>query len=357
MAVNLVYTAKSGNRTYWTANNSFSRKDFARRKWPEQSALEQDIPKLMDKFPTAFRNRRRERLAAFDLEKGTITPLRLRGDDHPQKDSSQQIYPISLADNKVFAIAIDNASCRFFYNSSGRDGSLVSTLNQTVKRWNDQRKAEVTAANVQNNQRLWKKYPALDPAQLTVIDLSTGLTVWPREVNHGANPKAADFDTKLVQHLVMRLHTQLTEHFDPAINNLPVSRQLRSAPLPVVDFTKYNAQKVFDALSYLALALTQKEQVDHLLAQYDGDILQDYLHTVEMVDVSQLDTEKFAEHLHQVRLKRRRVKDLAILLGALADNFDPEKILKALWGNPSLKNQYYVRNQEVGDDLLEMIQD
>ena len=124
----------------------------------------------------------------------------------------------------------------------------------------------------------------------------------------------------------------------------------------MVDFTEYNAQKVFDALSYLALALTQKEQVNQLLAQYDGDILQDYLHTVEMVDVSQLDTEKFAEHLHQVRLKRRQVKDLAIMLAALVDNFAPEKILKALWGNPSLKNQYYIRNQEVGDELLEMIQ-
>lgn len=355
MAVNLIYTAKSGNQTYWTTNNSFSRKDLARQEWPEQPALEQDVLELMRKFPTVFRNRRRERLAAFDLEKGTIRPLKLRI-EQSQKDKLPQIYPISLADNKVFAIAIDNASCRFFYNSSGRDGSLVSTLNQTVKRWNDQRKAEVTAANVQNNQRLWKKYPALDSTQLTVIDLSTGLTVWPRDIDHGANPKVADFDTKLVQQLVMRLHTQLSDHFDPAVNNLPVSRQLCSDPLPVVDFTEYNAQKVFDALSYLALALTQKEQVNQLLAQYDGDILQDYLHTVEMVDVSQLDTEKFAEHLHQVRLKRRQVKDLAIMLAALADNFAPEKILKALWGNPSLKNQYYIRNQEVGDELLEMIQ-
>jgi hypothetical protein len=355
MAVNLIYTAKSGNQTYWTANNSFSRKGPARQQWSEQSALEQDIPNLMDKFPTVFKNRNRERLAAFDLEKGTITPLKLRV-EHPQKDTLPQIYPISLADNKVFAIAIDNASCRFFYNSSGRDGSLVSTINQTVKRWNDQRKAEVTAANVQNNQRLWKKYPDLDPAQLTVIDLSTGLTVWPRVTDHGANPKAANFDTKLVQHLVMRLHTQLSDHFDPTVNNLPVSRQVGSDPLPTVDFTEYNAQKVFDALAYLALALTKKEQVDQLLAQYDGDILQDYLHTVEIVDISQLDTDKFVEHLHQVRLKRRRVKDLAILLGALADNFAPEKILKALWGNPSLKNQYYIRNQKVGDDLLEMIQ-
>ncbi|QZN92267.1 hypothetical protein KZE55_05385 [Limosilactobacillus panis] len=78
--------------------------------------------------------------------------------------------------------------------------------------------------------------------------------------------------------------------------------------------------------------------------------------TVEIVDISQLDTEKFAERLHQVRVKRRRVKDLAILLAVLADSFNPERVLKALWENPSLKNQYYLRNKEVGDALLEIIQ-
>lgn len=276
MPVNLIYTAKSGNQTYWTTRNNFSLKDLARREWPEQSALEQDILKLMNKFPTRFKNRNCQRLAAFDLEKGTSTPLKIKG-NHVQKENLPHTCPISLADNKVFAITIDISSGRFFYNSSGKNGSLVSTLNQTVKRWNDQRKAEVTAANIQNNPRLWKKYPDFDPSQLKVIDLSTGVIVWPRDGNAGTNQEATDFDTKLVRHLVMRLHTQLTDHFDPARNNLPVNRYLRSEPLPAVDFTEYNAQKVFDALSYLALALTKKNQVDQLLAQYDGDILQDYL--------------------------------------------------------------------------------
>ena len=83
--------------------------------------------------------------------------------------------------------------------------------------------------------------------------------------------------------------------------------------------------------------------------------MQDYLHTIEVVNLDDIEINKFAESLKQVRRKRRKIKNLALILNTIADNMDAEKILKLLYQNPSLGKQYHYRDADTGNLLLGFI--
>lgn len=359
MPVNLVYIAQSGNHTYWTTQNGFSRKQVPRREWATSAELATAIPKLRATFPTIFKNRNDSRLGAFDVISQEVTPLNISTNQSSIKITAPLIQPyacpIKLTDKKRFAIAIDTSDGRWYYNS-GKKGSLVKKFDQTVKRWSDQRKAEITAANLRNNDKFWGNYSDFNSEASFVINLTTGLPVWPRDADLPAEEKAERvINSDLIRIILKQLTDQLTDHFDPAINNFPSNDQVNSEKELKVDFAEYNAPRVFDAIAYLAMALTHKKTVDQLLHRYDGIILQDYLHVVEAADLAKFDSAAFAKSLQVTRLKRRQVKDLDIMLCALAEAFDPEKLLKSLWNNSSLRNQYHFRSAELGDELVKML--
>ena len=83
--------------------------------------------------------------------------------------------------------------------------------------------------------------------------------------------------------------------------------------------------------------------------------MQDYLHTIEVVNLDDIEINKFAESLKQVRRKRRKIKNLALILNTIADNMDAEKILKLFYQNPSLGNQYHYRDADTVNLLLSFI--
>lgn len=101
-------------------------------------------------------------------------------------------------------------------------------------------------------------------------------------------------------------------------------------------------------------ALNQRPAVNELLSVYDKLILQDYLHTAELVG-SHIDGDAFVASLHQMRQQRRKIKDLSILLDTIDENIDQALILKGLLGHQSLHSQYHFRNRELGERLLTMI--
>ncbi|MFR0771834.1 MAG: hypothetical protein ACLSH6_08470 [Limosilactobacillus pontis] len=58
MSYQLVYLPQSGNKNYWTINNSFTHKDDQHRFWAQLAQLCADFPGLKEKFPTRFANKR-----------------------------------------------------------------------------------------------------------------------------------------------------------------------------------------------------------------------------------------------------------------------------------------------------------
>lgn len=151
-----------------------------------------------------------------------------------------------------------------------------------------------------------------------------------------------------------QLNTQLDTHFKSA-DELPTVDPKSQVVIPEIDLEKYSAKKVYDAFQFIVKALTQRAKVNQALKAYDGSILQDYLHTIEVVNLDDIEINKFAESLKLVRRKRRKIKNLALILNALADNLDAEKILKLLYQNPSLGKQYHYRDADTGNLLLGFI--
>ena len=100
--------------------------------------------------------------------------------------------------------------------------------------------------------------------------------------------------------------------------------------------------------------LIHRDELNRLLGWYDGKILQDQLHLVELVDFSSIDAAKFVQYLQKTRRIRREVKDLAVLVNTVADNMDAENIIKKLNGNQSLANKYQYRDKQAAEVLQDL---
>lgn len=95
--------------------------------------------------------------------------------------------------------------------------------------------------------------------------------------------------------------------------------------------------------------------VDRLLNAYEKSVLQDFLHTIELTDLDQLDQAAFLAAFQASRLERRKVKDLSIFLTALAESFDVKKFLNILQSNPSYGNSYSFKDKETADKISSLI--
>ena len=117
---------------------------------------------------------------------------------------------------------------------------------------------------------------------------------------------------------------------------------------------KYDPALVFGAASYLIDALKERKTVNQLLKKYDGAILQDYLHVLEFVGLADLDIQDFTSAFQANRQERRQIKNLSLLLNALAQAFDPDKFWAAL-KDDSASNQYHFRSASTAKQLQAMI--
>lgn len=154
--------------------------------------------------------------------------------------------------------------------------------------------------------------------------------------------------------MLEQLDTQLQEHFS-SINRQPMNTIEDPIEIPQIDFERYNAKETFIALSYIVRVIAQKPLIDKALKCYDKELLQDYLHTIELADLSRFNANEFTNQLQQTRLKRRKIKNLALFLNIIAENMNVEKILKQLWQEPSLRNCYHYRHPETGQRMLDIM--
>lgn len=91
-------------------------------------------------------------------------------------------------------------------------------------------------------------------------------------------------------------------------------------------------------------ALRLKTTAERQLKVFDQSILQDYLHVIELTELDQIDAQRLVAGLQSNRRARRQIKDLKIILSALAKSFDVQQFLNILLSEPSLGSQYYFRD-------------
>lgn len=366
MSFQLVYLPKSGNKNYWTVNNYFTHKDNQHFYWDQLEQLYDEFSHLKKKFPTLFANKRDDRFYIYTDDGQEVSQLVAQLADTekaaapiPQSAATpKQSSLLAVPPKGCYAIAARVGGTMYYYSSkTGANGAMIGPQAGEIRFWkkSDLAKAMATVRALSVNAKFLHRLPGLQPAMLTVINARTGAAVWPiNNLDQPTTPEQAEEDVATNAALLAEVKQQLSDHFNPdKQESIQNDQGFRFNP-PEVDLERYDARKVFDALCYLIAALDQRPAVNELLSVYDKLILQDYLHTAELVG-SHIDGDAFVASLHQMRQQRRKIKDLSILLDTIDENIDQALILKGLLGHQSLHSQYHFRNRELGERLLTMI--
>lgn len=364
MSYQLVYLPQSGNKNYWTINNSFTHKDDQHRFWAQLAQLCADFPGLKEKFPTRFANKRDDRFYIYtdDGQEVALLASQLKNTETATSQSTTTPQPptqLTVPPKGYYAIAARVGGILYYYSSkTGTNGAMIGAQDGIIRFWkqHELNKAIATVRNLCQNDKFLRRLPGLRPEMLTVINARTGTSVWPLNNvdQEAATPVEAESANQNAA-LLTEVKQLLSNHFDPAKHEgIHNDQGFRFDP-PTVDLDQYDASKVFAALCYLIEALNQRPAVDELLNIYDKLILQDYLHTVELVDNQQIDGDAFVAAFHQMRQQRRKIKDLSILLDTIDQNINQTLLLRELLKHQSLRNQYHFRNRELGARLLSMI--
>lgn len=357
MPYQLVYLPKSGNKNYWTTNSNFTHKPANHLSWDNLAQLIADFPVLKAQYPTIFNNRRDDRFYVYDDDGKMVGNLIEKLDTLSAEDPqpSWQLSTIKYPPKAHYAIRATVAGQQYYYNSSkGKNGSFISLGEGEIRFWKQQEldKATATAQNLCRNKNFLQKLPGLLPEYLVVINVRTNQIIWspqqPASVQKVKQKTSTD-------NLLEKTKMQLNEHFTRSDQEVILNDQAEQEEMLTVDLEHYSAPQVFVALCYIIEALDQRTVVNKLLDTYDQAILQDFLHTVELTDLQQLDSTAFVKSFQRIRQERRKIKDLSIILNTISDNIDQASILKQLFNHQSLHNQYHYRNRALGDQLLKMV--
>ena len=146
--------------------------------------------------------------------------------------------------------------------------------------------------------------------------------------------------------LIGEFRPKISAHLDddgPAASTMSLAKAARH-DVETIDFERFNLKKILAAVDYLIDALRLKATAERQLKVFDQSILQDYLHVIELT-----------ASLQSNRRARRQIKDLKIILSALAKSFDVQQFLNILLSEPSLGSQYYFRDQAMAAKIREMI--
>lgn len=348
MAYELAYISKNGTHSYFSKNYGFTRKAANHWQWQTPALLKTELPALKREHITSFNTRKPRQFYILDTETRQLEQLVLP-EDTP---AINKVSSLALGSNQYYAVAIDGDGGPLFLNT--KEGKLTAKLNESVRLWDDLQKARATASSLRLNKRFWLNYRELNPQTTYVLNLVTNQRVCPAEAGEGSNDSEEILNTVALEIQLTQLRDRLKPRFEPANRQLPSKEKLHEHPADI-DLEKYNAEKVFAALSYLLEALTQKKKADKLLNYYDKFITQDFLHVAEVADLEKFASTVFVNRLHASRVRRRQIKDLDLFLNAIADNLNIWELLKQLGTNASLHNQYYYRDRETAEHMEEAL--
>ncbi|WP_295747202.1 hypothetical protein [uncultured Limosilactobacillus sp.] len=364
MAFELVYVSKVGNRSYWTKAHHFSKKDDDHYRWDSRAALVSAFDQLRQDYPTIFGQKKVDRFyigqpGTTELEQLTTvtdstanrTPVPAEVDVSPSWVSAKMAKKVKK-DKKYYVVATRHEDSYHFLDTTlYENGGFVYPFNANVRRWKEEEKAVATAKTLTTNQRLWAKYPTFERQYLTVLDVRDGQVIW------STDEQQLDSIAVQVSQLserLERLNQRLVSHFnDGERGTLTVTNQ--TADQPAFDLDTYNAVEFFRCLKYVLQCLVHRDQLNQFLGWYDGKIIQDQLHMVELTDLAAIDADKFVQYLQETRRIRREAKDLAVLVNTVADNMDVKNILNKLTGNMSLANHYQFRDHHAAEVLQNLI--
>lgn len=344
MAYELAYISKNGTHSYFSKNYGFTRKAANHWQWQTAALLKAELPALKQKHITSFNTRKPRQFYILDTETKQLERLTLPA----ETPAIDKVSSLAFGSSQYYAVAIDSDKERLFLNT--KEGKLTARLNESVRLWDDLQKAQATASSLRLNKRFWLNYHELDPQATYVFNLVTNQRVWPAKAGKDGDDSKEVLNTVALEIQLRQLRDQLKPRFSLENCQLPSKEKLHERPADV-DLEKYNAGRVFAALSYLLEALTQKNKTDKLLNYYDKFITQDFLHVAEAADPENLDNAAFVKQLHDSRVRRRQIKDLDLFLNAIADNLNIWELLKQLGNNASLHNQYYYRDRETAGQM------
>lgn len=304
MSYELVYRSGKGNNYYWTNDQRFTRKMKNHYRWEKGEEIIAGLPQMMNNYPTLFSNKNNNRFYIYDLETKFFKPLYVSEAQgttgQPKVDVAENLHhcAINLADHKDYAIAIDAEDGRYYFSTS--KGEFLKDLRSSkIRRWKDVTKAAATANTIRVNKKIWRKYPQWDPLNDFVVNLRNGEIVWPsKEARAGLIPveNGNSNNYALILILLQQVRDQLQAHFQRRSKS-PVNDDEDQLTVPQIDLETYNAEKVFEAFSYLTMALAQRELVNKALKTMDNGILQDYLHTVELANLTSFNADQFVGSL------------------------------------------------------------
>lgn len=378
MSFALLYRSLSRTRWYWSVSQNFTQKSERQFTWESAADLAADYPKLRSRYPTLFAKKRAEAFWIYDLAHDDATRLSLAAADSadvPADDASQAeanadktiavdsptaADPMALqtstpkqqgSDPKAaehFALMVDdknNASC--YYSRTLK--KFVVKVNEHASVWDRRDSAIDVGKELAINDSFWLGHAEYDRATLRLVRVEDGERIWPQLAGDGLPMPDPE--------LIDQFREKISAHVDddgPAASTMSLAKAARHE-VETIDFERFNLKKILEAVDYLIDALRLKATAERQLKVFDQSILQDYLHVIELTELDQIDTQQLVASLQSNRRARRQIKDLKIILSALAKSFDVQQFLNILLSEPSLGSQYYFRDQATAAKIKEMI--
>lgn len=346
--------------------------------WESAADLATDYPKLRSRYPTLFAKKRAEAFWIYDLAHDDATRLSLAADDSadmpaddaPQAetkndktiaiDSPTAVDSMALqtstskqqgSDPKTpehFALMVDgknNASC--YYSRTLK--KFVVKVNEHASVWDRRDSAIDVGKELAINDSFWLGHAEYDRATLRLVRVEDGERIWPQLAGDGLPIPDPE--------LIGEFRQKISAHLDddgPAASTMSLAKAARH-DVETIDFERFNLKKILAAVDHLIDALRLKATAERQLKVFDQSILQDYLHVIELTELDQIDAQRLVASLQSNRRARRQIKDLKIILSALAKSFDVQQFLNILLSEPSLGSQYYFRDQAMAAKIREMI--
>ncbi|WP_347980899.1 hypothetical protein [Limosilactobacillus allomucosae] len=378
MSFALLYRSLSRTRWYWSVSQNFTQKSERQFTWESAADLAADYPKLRSRYPTLFAKKRAEAFWIYDLAHDDATRLSLAAadsadvpaDDAPQAEANADktiavasptaADPMALqtstpkqqeSDPKTaehFALMVDdknNASC--YYSRTLK--KFVVKVNEHASVWDRRDSAIDVGKELAINDSFWLGHAEYDRATLRLVRVEDGERIWPQLAGDGLPMPDPE--------LIDQFREKISAHVDddgPAASTMSLAKAAQHE-VETIDFERFNLKKILEAVDYLIDALRLKATAERQLKVFDQSILQDYLHVIELTELDQIDTQQLVASLQSNRRARRQIKDLKIILSALAKSFDVQQFLNILLSEPSLGSQYYFRDQATAAKIKEMI--
>ncbi|MFR0609163.1 hypothetical protein ACLUWI_01745 [Limosilactobacillus mucosae] len=378
MSFALLYRSLSHTRWYWSVSQNFTQKSERQFIWESATDLAADYPKLKSRYPTLFAKKRAEAFWIYDLAHDDATRLSLAAEssaDVPADDAMQaetdtdktNAVNSPTADNTLvlqtstpkqqesdpktaehFVLIVDGQNHASYYYSRTLKKFVVS-VKEHASVWDRRDSAIDVGKELAIKDSFWLGHAEYNRTTLRLVRVEDGEQIWPRLTGDGLPMPEPE--------LIDQFRQKISAHLDddgPAASTMSLTKAAHHE-VETIDFEKFNLRKILGDVDYLIDALRLKATAEHQLKVFDQSILQDYLHVIELTEPDQIDAQRLVASLRSNRCARRQIKDLKIILTALAKSFDVQQFLNILLSEPSLGSQYYFRDQATAAKIKEMI--